>query len=299
MARRNKKAVDYSQFGDADDDDGAATSNSRDRRPLVFDEDFASTAAPSKKKSKKVHSEAKKEKKEPQNKVLRGAVELQKRAASKRIALDDKLYQRDLEVALAVSVSEPALDTGKVKDSEEQVLHGSADECDRTVKDLGQRTASQQKVLTESQSSASSAHSYEPEIVSTEESEANSSFSEDGHDEFPVKKATKENGKGGKKLNAKNEKAKTTTKLKRSSEVQAKPEPALKRVPSSSESMGTPLKTSGSTAPKRPSWTPPAASGSCNSPLGGVLVKSPTQSLRLGLSRLARVKPLHPSVASV
>ncbi|XP_015266675.1 PREDICTED: RAD51-associated protein 1 [Gekko japonicus] len=283
MARRNKKAVDYSQFGDADDDD---------------DEDFASIAAPSKKKSKKVYSETKKEKKESQNKLLRGEVELQKRAANKRVALDDKLYQRDLEVALALSVSEPALGTCIVKDSQEQVLHESADERDQTGKDLGQRTAaSQQKVLTGSQSSASSAHSYEPEMASAEESEANSSFSEDSHDEFPVKKATKENGKGGKTLNAKNEKAKTTTKVKRSCEVQAKPEPALKRVPSSSESTGKPLKASGSTALKRPSWTPPA--GSRKSPLGGVLVKSPTQSLRLGLSRLARVKPLHPSIASV
>ncbi|XP_060109691.1 RAD51-associated protein 1 [Heteronotia binoei] len=285
MARRNKKAVDYSQFGDADDDD---------------DEDFTSIAAPSNKKSKRVHAETKKKKMEPQNKLLRGEVELQKRAAKKRVPLDDKLYQRDLEVALALSVSEPALGTCKVKDSQEQVQHESANERDQTVKDFEQRTAApQQKVLTESQDSTSSALSCEQEMVSTEESEADSSFSEDGHDEFPVKKATKEIGKGGKKLNAKNEKAKTTTKLERSSEVQAKPEATLKRAPSSSESLGRPLKTSSSTALKRPSWTPPAASGTTNSPPGGVLVKSPTQSLRLGLSRLARVKPLHPNVASV
>ncbi|XP_077165798.1 RAD51-associated protein 1 isoform X2 [Paroedura picta] len=283
MARRSKKAVDYSQFGDADDDD---------------DEDFASIGAPSNKKSKRVRSETKKEKKEPQNKLLRGETELQKRAVNKRVPLDDKLYHRDLEVALALSVSEPASGACKIKDSQEQV-HESANEGDLTVKNFGQGTAaSQQKVLPESQDSANSAHSYEPESDAAEESEANSSFSEDGHDEFPVKKATTENGKGGEKLNTKNGKAKTTFKLKKCSEAQANPESSSKRAPSSSESVGKPLKTSGSVALKRPSWTPPAASGSSNSPPGGV-VQSPTQSLRLGLSRLARVKPLHPSIASI
>lgn len=46
------------------------------------DKDF--TAAPSNKKSKRVHTETKKEKKEPQNKLLRGEAELQKRATNKR-----------------------------------------------------------------------------------------------------------------------------------------------------------------------------------------------------------------------
>nr|XP_056718858.1 RAD51-associated protein 1 [Euleptes europaea] len=285
MTRRNKKAIDYSQFGDADDDD---------------DEDFASIVAPSNKKSKRVRSETKKEKKEPQNKLPKGEVQSQKRAPNKRVALDDKLYQRDLEVALALSVDEPGLGTCKVKDSKEQVLHESTDQCDGTVKDPRQRTVeSQQEVMTESQGSGSSAHSYEPETVSTEESEANSSFSEGNHEEFLVKKAAKENGKGGRTLSAKSKKAKTTSRLKASSVVQAKPQPTLKRASDSSEQTGKPLKTSSPIEPKRPSWTPPAASRSSSNPLGGVLVKSPTQSLRLGLSRFARVKPLHPSVADV
>ncbi|NXC14922.1 R51A1 protein, partial [Corythaeola cristata] len=41
-----------------------------------------------------------------------------------------------------------------------------------------------------------------------------------------------------------------------------------------------------------------AASGSSNNSMKYVSVKSPTQCLRLGLSRLARVKPLHPSATS-
>ncbi|XP_072255069.1 RAD51-associated protein 1 [Pyxicephalus adspersus] len=46
---------------------------------------------------------------------------------------------------------------------------------------------------------------------------------------------------------------------------------------------------------KRPTWSPPASSGTVRSPLSGVTVRSPNQGLRLGLSRLARVKPLHPA----
>ncbi|XP_058046732.1 RAD51-associated protein 1 isoform X3 [Ahaetulla prasina] len=40
-----------------------------------------------------------------------------------------------------------------------------------------------------------------------------------------------------------------------------------------------------------------SASGSKTSPLGRAPVRSPVHSLRLGLSRLAKVKPLHPSCA--
>ncbi|XP_058046731.1 RAD51-associated protein 1 isoform X2 [Ahaetulla prasina] len=63
------------------------------------------------------------------------------------------------------------------------------------------------------------------------------------------------------------------------------------------KSVGKPLKTSSPSVPKKPSWTPPGASGSKTSPLGRAPVRSPVHSLRLGLSRLAKVKPLHPSCA--
>ncbi|KAM4819818.1 RAD51-associated protein 1 [Thomomys bottae] len=50
---------------------------------------------------------------------------------------------------------------------------------------------------------------------------------------------------------------------------------------------------------KRPAWVPPAPSGSSSSSrLTGGSARSPSQNLRLGLSRLARVKPLHPSATS-
>ncbi|XP_026557617.1 RAD51-associated protein 1 isoform X4 [Pseudonaja textilis] len=74
-------------------------------------------------------------------------------------------------------------------------------------------------------------------------------------------------------------------------------QPLLEIELGSSESVGKPLKTSSPSVPKKPSWTPPGASGSKTSLMGRTPVRSPVHSLRLGLSRLARVKPLHPPCA--
>ncbi|NXF84837.1 R51A1 protein, partial [Eubucco bourcierii] len=70
------------------------------------------------------------------------------------------------------------------------------------------------------------------------------------------------------------------------------------KMSSSSQPIGRPLHTSSPVTDKKPRWIPPAASGSSNNPMKHMSVKSPTQCLRLGLSRLARVKPLHPSATS-
>ncbi|NXL51749.1 R51A1 protein, partial [Podilymbus podiceps] len=77
-----------------------------------------------------------------------------------------------------------------------------------------------------------------------------------------------------------------------------KSEPTQKRMSSPSEPVGRPLHSSSPVTDKKPKWIPPAASGSSNNSMKYVSVKSPTQCLRLGLSRLARVKPLHPSATS-
>ncbi|NXU57103.1 R51A1 protein, partial [Turnix velox] len=80
--------------------------------------------------------------------------------------------------------------------------------------------------------------------------------------------------------------------------VEQKSELTQKKMPSSSEPVGKPLHTSSPVTDRKPKWIPPAASGSSNNPMKHVSIKSPTQCLRLGLSRLARVKPLHPSATS-
>ncbi|NXY24055.1 R51A1 protein, partial [Atrichornis clamosus] len=75
-------------------------------------------------------------------------------------------------------------------------------------------------------------------------------------------------------------------------------EPRQKVMSSPSEPVGRPLHASSPVTDKKPKWTPPAAAGSRNASVKYVSVKSPTHCLRLGLSRLARVKPLHPSATS-
>ncbi|NXB46848.1 R51A1 protein, partial [Leucopsar rothschildi] len=75
-------------------------------------------------------------------------------------------------------------------------------------------------------------------------------------------------------------------------------EPRQKVMSSPSEAAGRPLHASSPVTDKKPKWTPPAPSGSSNASVKCVPVKSPTHCLRLGLSRLARVKPLHPSATS-
>ncbi|NXH37270.1 R51A1 protein, partial [Myiagra hebetior] len=75
-------------------------------------------------------------------------------------------------------------------------------------------------------------------------------------------------------------------------------EPRQKVMSSPSGAAGRPLHASSPVTDKKPKWTPPAPSGSSNASVKCVPVKSPTHCLRLGLSRLARVKPLHPSATS-
>ncbi|NWT13599.1 R51A1 protein, partial [Vireo altiloquus] len=75
-------------------------------------------------------------------------------------------------------------------------------------------------------------------------------------------------------------------------------EPRQKVMSSPSGAAGRPLQASSPVTDKKPKWTPPAPSGRSNASVKCVPVKSPTHCLRLGLSRLARVKPLHPSATS-
>ncbi|XP_075019090.1 RAD51-associated protein 1 isoform X2 [Calonectris borealis] len=316
--RRNKKIVDYSQFGDLEDDD----------------EDFACIAAPSSKKSRTQLKEPKKEKKEKQKQPHKELTPSQKQTPSKRISLDDKLYQRDLEVALALSIKEKSANTLEVQNSEEQgkniesenvhrrplfsncsvdsELLGLNQVMDDDVPrgDCRQRTAAskvlahQKKLLTGDGDDGEHATDSEPESAPSEESEEDSNYSEGDDEDFAMeKKKAKGNRKKNKqKMPAEREKktptSKINTTLSPSRITEQKSEPTQKMMSSSSEPVGRPLHTSSPVTDKKPKWIPPAASGSSNNSMKYVSVKSPTQCLRLGLSRLARVKPLHPSATS-
>ncbi|XP_068417014.1 RAD51-associated protein 1 isoform X3 [Eschrichtius robustus] len=326
---RHKKPVNYSQFEDSDSDD-----------------DFVPATAPLNKKSRTTQKELKLEKPEPKLKNLQEKdIPLQEKTPKKRMPLDDKLYQRDLEVALALSVKELPTITIDVEESQDKNIdkHGNSEteamsksphisNCSvasdyldldkiteeedsqgsqRRRKAASQAVVQQRKILLEN-SDGDGANDSEPDFATGEDSEDDSDFSESEDDEsFTVRKSKvkeikKKEVKGKSPVEKKEKKAKSkrddvvTSVDSAPAAVKSESWPSPKKVSPSSEATRKPLQIRSPPAEsKRPKWVPPAVSGSSSrSPLAGVSVKSPTQSLRLGLSRLARVKPLHPNAAS-
>ncbi|XP_008939725.1 PREDICTED: RAD51-associated protein 1 [Merops nubicus] len=323
FCNRNKKIVDYSQFGDLEDDD----------------EDFACIAAPSNKKSRTQLKDPKKEKKDKQKKQHNELTPSQKQTPTKRLSLDDKLYQRDLEVALALSVKEKSANILEEQNSEEQDKATESEHVhrrplfsncsvdsnllglNRVIDDEVPRgacrqrraasgAAAHQKLLTVDSDDEEHATDSEPETVPSEESEEDSDYSEDDDDDedfaMKKKKAKGNEKKTRQKMPAEREKKTPKSKINTTASpvvspswiTEQKSEPAQSKMSSSAEPVGRPLHTSSPVTDKKPKWIPPAASGSSNNSVKYISVKSPAPCLRLGLSRLARVKPLHPSATS-
>ncbi|XP_039725012.1 RAD51-associated protein 1 isoform X2 [Pteropus medius] len=325
---RHKKPVNYSQFEDSDSDD-----------------DFVSATEPLNKKSKTTPKELKLEKPKAKSKNLQKEdTPLQEKTPKKRMALDDKLYQRGLEFALALSMKELPTVTIDVEESQDKSAekHGTSEaetidksphisncsvasdylDLDKITEEddfhgaQGRRKAAsqavvqQRKILLEG-SDGDSANDSEPDFATGEDSEDDSDFSEseDDDEDFTMRKSkVKEIRKKEVKVKSSVEKKEKKSKSKCNAldsapaAVKSESQPSPKKVSHSSEATRKPLQIrSPSTESRRPKWVPPAVSGSSSNssnPLAGVSVKSPNQSLRLGLSRLARVKPLHPNAAS-
>lgn len=323
---RNKKPVNYSQFEDSNSDD-----------------DFVPATGPLNKKSRTAPDELKLEKPKPKLKnVQQKDIPLQEKTPKKRIALDDKLYQRDLEVALALSAKELLTVTIDVESQgSEKRGNGETESMDKfphisncsvasdyldldkiTEEDdfpgaPGRRKAAskaavqQRKILLEG-SDGDSADDSEPDFATGEDSEEDSDFSEseDDDEDFTMRKS-KEIKKKEVKVKPPVEKKEKKPKSKCTAlvtsvdsapaAIKSESQPSPKKVSLSSEATRKPSQMcSPSAESKRPKWVPPASrsSSSSSSPLTKMSVKSPNQSLRLGLSRLARVKPLHPNATS-
>uniref|UniRef100_A0A8C3L6J5 RAD51 interacting motif domain-containing protein n=1 Tax=Chrysolophus pictus TaxID=9089 RepID=A0A8C3L6J5_CHRPC len=233
FCHRNRKIVNYSEFGDFEDGD----------------EDFACIAAPLTKKSRTQPKEPKKEKKKKQ-KTQKELTPSQKESPIGRTSLDDSFCERDLNVTLALSIEEKSANIHEVQNSKEQ----------------------------------------------DEKSEEDSYYSEDNDEDCAIEKMKIKGNKKeikrqtGKEKTPKSENNTTVTKLKS--------EHTQKKMSTSPEPVGRPLHTSSPVTNKKPKWVPPAATGTSNNSMKHASVKSPTQCLRLGLSRLARVKPLHPNATS-
>ncbi|XP_024138188.1 RAD51-associated protein 1 isoform X1 [Oryzias melastigma] len=300
---RKAKVVNYCEAKDFEDD-----------------EDFASVKAPPHKKPKEEVKQQQQRKSSSQEIVSESS---QKEKIRK--PLDEKLYERDLEAAITLSLLNKTdrLKESSSKDEKIQTpidentdpasLHFSNCSVDGAVMGLD-------VISSEIRSSASKKTSsktaeiikikdddddYQPKL--TPDSESDEDFSEPAEseeEEFTVKKSKKKD-KVSTKVRTKS--AASSKKDKQPSKPsKMKPEAASKPVKSPPPSKPTPTrpppsKPASSLSPaagRVPKWNPPAQIGKSASSSHSPPVKSPSQGLRLGLSRLVRVKPLHPSVAS-
>uniref|UniRef100_A0A669QK65 RAD51 associated protein 1 n=1 Tax=Phasianus colchicus TaxID=9054 RepID=A0A669QK65_PHACC len=261
-------------------------------------EDFACIAAPLTKKSRTQPEEPKKEKKKKQK--TRELTPSQKESPIGRTSLDDSFCERDLNVTLALSIKEKSANIHEVQNSKEQGLSQVLDD-DIPMNGCRQRTAafeafSHQKLLTIDSCDREHITDSEPVTVPDEESEEDSYYSEGNDEDCAMEKMKIKGNKKeikrqtGKEKTPKSENNTTVTKLKS--------EQTQKKMSTSPEPVGRPLHTSSPVTNKKPKWVPPAATGTSNNSMKHASVKSPTQCLRLGLSRLARVKPLHPNATS-
>lgn len=287
------------------------------------DEDFACAKPPPSKKSKETL-------KQPENRKSISSQELSSRSQSQksRKPLDVKLYERDLEAAISLSMLNPSneksnqspsstddviVQTAPDGNTDPTVAHLSNCSVDGLCLGLDQIT-SEATVPSKEKKEASDIKKnkvdkqdddYQPCAASDSESDNDYSEHESEDEEFTVKKASKT-----KKVQvSQNGKAKQV-----SSKQQKKPQKSAvstpKRTPQSSirQNVSVPTSSVSSKVSKQsvclspgvsrlPKWNPPGQIGKSPSS-NGAPVRSPGQGLRLGLSRLVRVKPLHPSVAS-
>ncbi|XP_021487417.1 RAD51-associated protein 1 isoform X2 [Meriones unguiculatus] len=323
---RNKKIVNYSQFEESGSDS---------------DDDFISATMPINKKSKTVPKDLKQDKPKPNLKNLQKEDILPTKPPKKRVALDDKVFQRGLEVALALSVKELPTLSNEVKKSQEKSTDIQGDRkteiteksrvsnCSVASDDLdldkiteegdaggvgGERKATsdaearRRGVLSEG-SDGSSANDTEPDTATDSESDSEFDDNEESDEDCAVRKSKVKKTK--KKVMQKKPAVEKKEKNPKPKCEASDPAPASSKsispslpqaVGLSSEATRKPANMcSPSSEGRRPKWVPPAASGirsSSSSALAGAPTKSPSHSLRLGLSRLAPVKHLHPSAAS-
>nr|XP_048300034.1 RAD51-associated protein 1 isoform X2 [Myodes glareolus] len=322
---RNKKPVNYSQFEDSGGDS---------------DDDFIAATMPRNKKSKTLPKELKQDKPKPNLKTPQKEDIPPAKAPKKRMALDDKVFQRGLEVALALSVKELPTVTNQVQNSQEKctdkqgdrktemtdksptvsncsVTSDNSEDLDKIMEEGDAGSVERERKTSKAEAQrrrrvpleSSSADDTGSDSATGEDSENDSNFEEsEGSDEdFAVRKGKAREKKKTVQRKPAVEKEKKSKQNKEASGVA--PAAIKSRSPSlpeavglSSEAIRKPAKMcSPSAEGKRPKWVPPAASGSRNSissPLAGAPTKSPSQSLRLGLSRLAPVKCLHPNATS-
>uniref|UniRef100_A0A096LS95 RAD51 associated protein 1 n=1 Tax=Poecilia formosa TaxID=48698 RepID=A0A096LS95_POEFO len=313
---RKTKVVNYCENKDFDDG---------------TDEDFACSKAPP---SKKAREETKHEQKKPP--VRSSSQESNPTAAQSdksRKPLDEKLYERDLEAAITLSLlnNSDGLNDSPTSKADVKVqspvdentdpaslllsncsVNGAVLGLDEITSEKASPAARQKKTSSkaaEVQRKNDEDEDYKPKLTPDSESDEDFSEPEKSEDEeFTVKKSSK--AKRKEKVTKKDkpkpspaprkEKKQSKSSLsKPQAAVVSKSPPAAKLVPSKPASFSVKPVSSVSPAGGRiPKWNPPAQVGKSPTSSQTPAVKSPSAGLRLGLSRMVRVKPLHPSVAT-
>uniref|UniRef100_UPI003AB0E75E RAD51-associated protein 1 isoform X5 n=1 Tax=Centroberyx gerrardi TaxID=166262 RepID=UPI003AB0E75E len=291
---RKTKVVNYCDSQDLNDDD----------------EDFACVKAPP---SKKAREDVKQqERKNSSSKSSSQETESPSTVSQKsRKPLDEKLYARDLEAALTLSL----LHAADGKENQFPIIKG----LDRITESPCAPSRQRKAASCEQQRSKLKDKDDDYQPKATPDSESDEDFSEQGEsedEEFTVKKVKKTTKK---EKRAKNEKTRQPPVPKKEKQT-PKPSKAKSQATAASTPVRSPPPAKLTSEPRRPAastattskpavslspaggripkWTPPGQVGRSPGSSQGAAVKSPGQGLRLGLSRLVRVKPLHPSVTS-
>ncbi|XP_047245103.1 RAD51-associated protein 1 isoform X1 [Girardinichthys multiradiatus] len=314
---RKTKVVNYCENKDFDDD-----------------EDFACSKAPPSKKPREEmrHEQKKSSDRSSSQETNPKSVQSEK----SRRPLDEMLYERDLEAAVTLSLlnnsdglnQSPSTDVKLESPVDENTdpaslllsncsVDGAVLGLDEITSETGSLAAARHR---KASTKAPEVHrkkdeDYRPNL--TPDSESDEDFSEPAEsedEEFTVKKGSKAKRKEKvtKKDKAKPSPASRKEK-KQSKPSHSKPHPAVstlgrsppaaKLAPSRPASFSTasnvkPVSSLSPAGGRIPKWNPPAQIGKSPTSSQSPTVTSPSAGLRLGLSRLVRVKPLHPSVAS-
>ncbi|XP_056281057.1 RAD51-associated protein 1 isoform X1 [Pseudoliparis swirei] len=315
---RKTKVVNYSEAKDFDDDDDFAAPPSKRPREDVRGEHNKSPSASSTRESNSQPTESQKSRRPLDVKVY----ERDREAAITLSSLnngggtkDESSTRKDVQICVPIDENTDPTSAPLSNCSVDLTALG-LDEI--TSEKESTSISRQRKAATEEQKKRpvdeDEDEDYVPKL--TPGSESDDDFSEPAEsedEEFTVKKVSETK----KEKVSKNEKTKAppTSKEEKqppkpsqsksqaaaaSTPVRSPPTPKLApKIPASSPSVSTstpalPLSPMGGRVPK---WNPPAQVGSSHTS-SGPAVKSPGQGLRLGLSRLVRVKPLHPGVSS-
>ncbi|XP_043419093.1 LOW QUALITY PROTEIN: RAD51-associated protein 1-like, partial [Prionailurus bengalensis] len=309
VRHKNLVKVNYSWFQDSDSDD-----------------DFISATTPLNEKPRTPPKELKLETRKPKLKNLqKGDIPLQEKTPKNRMALGDKLYQQDLEVALALSVKELPTVTIDAEEARDK----SIEKCDSSEtktmskdprisncsvasdyldldkiteedgfpgvqgkKEAASKTVVQQRKILLEGSDGDSANHSEPHFATGEESEDDSDFSEseDNDEYFTMRK------------NKVKEIKKKEVKVKSPVEKKKKPNSKCNTLEETQEAAQVAVKSEPQPSPKKV----PVSSEATRKPLqisspsaenkkpkwvppavsGSSSSRSPLESLRLGLSRL-------------